>query len=320
MNKEKNLPSIIFFGTPEFARFCLEFMIDEGFHIKAVVTTPDRRAGRGKNFRESSVKTFAKLKGILIFQPTNLKEPEFILELTKLYAQAFVVVAFRMLPEVVWSIPTLGTINLHASLLPNYRGAAPINWVLINGDTISGITTFLINEAIDSGSILMQKEVLIEETDDASSLHDKLLKLGAPLIANTLIGLKNETLVFKKQQLLGTEKIAPKLNLENTRIDWNCSLYEIENLVRGLSPYPGAWSFFLNKSGEPERIKIFKLETIYKTHSFPSKQILAEGKKLYITHKEGFINCIEIQLQNKKRMTSKSLLNGYQFSPNTSLL
>ena len=186
MNSKKRLPSLVFFGTPEFARYCLETLLEAGFPVQGVVTAPDRKAGRGKEVRVSAVKFLATAKGLPLLQPTNLKDPEFITELQSLEADVQIVVAFRMLPRVVWELPELGTINLHASLLPNFRGAAPINWVLIEGEHKTGVTTFLINEQIDTGAILKQREIEIAPTDDAGTLHDKLLRLGAPLIVETL--------------------------------------------------------------------------------------------------------------------------------------
>ena len=224
-----------------------------------------------------------------------------------------------MLPRVVWSSPKFGTINLHASLLPNYRGAAPINWVLINGEEKTGVTTFFIDEKIDSGSLLLQKEVLIDPLENAATLHDKLLNLGAPLIIETLKGIKSGILVAKKQNILKLKFEAPKLNIENTKLEWGCKLKILNNKIKGLSPYPGAWSFFEN-NGIRERLKIFTAEIIYEEHLFPINKILIKGDKIYITGAEGYLNCLEIQLPNKKRMTAKALLNGYKFDPNSCVL
>lgn len=314
----KNPLKIVFFGTPEFARFCLQELFSKGFIIKAVVTVPDRKAGRGNKYKKSAVKSYAENNGFLIFQPKNLKSVEFIKDLRRIGADAFVVVAFRMLPKVVWNIPDLGSINLHASLLPNYRGAAPINWALINGEKFTGVTTFLINEQIDTGSILMQKEILISENDNAESLSDKLLKIGISILIKTLLNLKEKIISPNAQKLSGNEKLAIKLTKENTMINWNNSLKQIKNFVRGLSPYPGAWTNLIaNESSE--KIKIFEADIIYETHSYPTNLILIKRKKIYITHKEGFLNCIEIQLPNKRRMNATALLNGYKFSTNSSV-
>ena len=211
MNKKQTLPKIIFYGTPEFARFCLEKLVEEGFPILAVVTAPDRKAGRGKKMNASAVKVYSEEQNLPLLQPENLKDPSFVAALKNLAPEIQVVVAFRMLPKVVWQVPKLGTINLHASLLPNYRGAAPINWVLINGETNTGVSTFIINELIDTGALLLQKEIPINEEDTVGLLHDALLSLGAPLIVETLVGLMNNRLKPIQKQLSGDEKEAPKL-------------------------------------------------------------------------------------------------------------
>ena len=201
MNKKQTLPKIIFYGTPEFARFCLEKLVVEGFPILAVVTAPDRKAGIGKKMNASAVKVYSEEQNLPLLQPENLKDPSFVAALKNLAPEIQVVVAFRMLPKVVWQVPKLGTINLHDSLLPNYRGAAPINWVLINGETNTGVSTFIINELIDTGALLLQKEIPINEEDTVWLLHDALLSLGAPLIVETLVGLMNNSLKPIQQQL-----------------------------------------------------------------------------------------------------------------------
>ena len=235
MNNTNKLPSIVFFGTPNFASHCLKTLLNDGFPVNGVVTAPDRKAGRGKKISASAVKILAEEHELTLLQPTNLKDPEFVDQLKKLQAEVFVVVAFRMLPRIVWALPKLGTMNLHASLLPNYRGAAPINWVLINGETRTGLTTFLINEEIDTGAILLQGEINIHPEDDMGSLHDKLLNIGGPLIKDTLIKLKAGSLNPLQQQLTGAERKAPKLSSENTKLNWEAPLEKIKNAVRGLS-------------------------------------------------------------------------------------
>ena len=319
MNHTKELPSLVFFGTPEFAKYCLEVLFETGFPIKAVVTAPDRKAGRGKKLNISEVKIFATKNEIPILQPENLKDSKFISELKKLKPEIQVVVAFRMLPKLVWEIPQYGTLNLHASLLPNYRGAAPINWVLINGETKTGLTTFFINEQIDTGSILLQEDLAIGKSDNVGIVHDALLKLGAPLIIKTIKGVFSETLKSNPQILTGKEKEAPKLNPENTRIDWKHSQYNLENKIRGLSPYPGAWSFFVN-NGIKDRLKIYEAQVIREEHEYSLNLILVQDGKILITTKEGYLNCIQIQLPNKKRMFAKALLNGYNFDEKASVL
>ena len=319
MINSKDPIKIVFFGTPEFARFCLKELFSNGFIIRAVVTAPDRKAGRGNRYRKSAVKEYAENNEFLIFQPENLKSIEFLRDLRNIDADVFVVVAFRMLPKVVWSIPELGTINLHASLLPNYRGAAPINWVLINGEKLTGVTTFLINEQIDTGLILMQKEILIDEIDNAGSLNNKLLNMGATLLIKTLFDHKKKIIVPKSQKPNGNEKLAFKLTKDNTMINWNNSLEQIKNFVRGLNPHPGAWTnLVVNNSSQ--KIKIFSANIIYETHSYRTNLIVIKSKKIFITHKEGFLNCIEIQLPNKRRMNAITLLNGYKFSTESTVL
>ena len=257
MNKKNSLPSLVFFGTPLFASHCLKSLLDDNFKILSVVTAPDRKAGRGKKLTSSSVKQLAESFELPIFQPINLKESKFITQLTELKADIFVVVAFRMLPKVVWSLPKYGSINLHASLLPNYRGAAPINWVLINGEKKTGITTFFIDEKIDSGSILLQKEVSIDLNDNAGSLHDKIVFQGATLIIDTLKGIQSGILNSRKQNITKFEFEAPKLSAENTKLEWGATLIILKNKIKGLCPYPGAWSFFEN-NGIQGRLKILK--------------------------------------------------------------
>lgn len=319
MNKKNRLPSLVFFGTPLFASHCLKSLLDANFKILSVVTAPDRKSGRGKKLTSSSVKQLAESFELPIFQPNNLKESRFITQLTELKADIFVVVAFRMLPKVVWSLPKFGSINLHASLLPNYRGAAPINWVLINGEKKTGITTFFIDEKIDSGSILLQKEVSIDLNDNAGSLHGKLVFQGATLIIDTLKGIQSGTLNSRKQNITKSQFEAPKLSAENTKLDWGATLTMLKNKIKGLCPYPGAWSFFEN-NGIQGRLKILKAETIYEKHSHALNKILVKGDEIYITNREGYLNCIEIQLPNKKRMSSKTLLNGYKFDLNARVL
>ncbi|MGA1775690.1 MAG: methionyl-tRNA formyltransferase [Flavobacteriaceae bacterium] len=315
----KTLPSLIFFGTPHFASYCLEYLIDSGFPISAVVTVPDRKAGRGKKLKASEVKLVALVKGLRVLQPENLKAPDFISDLEALQADTFVVVAFRMLPRMVWELPKLGTLNLHASLLPNYRGAAPINWVLINGEKQTGVTTFLINENIDTGAILMSKSLTIDPTDDIGTLHDKLLHLGAPLLKETLKGIQEGSIEPQRQVLTGNEQTAPKLTNENTQINWSYTLEGVCNQIRGLSPHPGAWTIIQN-NGIELRVKIFKATPILKKHNHPPKRIVIEEKKLLVSTLEGYLNCIEIQLPNKKRMPAEALLNGFVFDVEATVL
>ena len=304
---------IIFFGTTPFAVSCLEKVVEEKFNIVAVVTPPDRPAGRGRKIKSSAVKHFVEAKNIQVLQPVNLKAPEFLKQLIELEPDLMVVVAFRMLPKEVWSIPSLGTFNLHASLLPDYRGAAPINWSIINQEKHSGVTTFFINEEIDSGAILLQEKVDIETQDTAGSLHDKLAKKGSKLICNTIRGILKGSISPKKQEVNGSEKAAPKLNKENIFIDWDQPLDVIQAKIRGLSPYPGA-KFNWIEDDKKSIIKIFKAEIVNENHPFDPKKVIIKDHKILITHPKGFLNCVILQFPNKKQMNAIDLLNGNSFS------
>lgn len=310
---------IIFFGTPEFAVRCLDYLIKMNHQVVAVVTALDKNAGRGKKIIASDLKKYAVANGLKVLQPTNLKDPNFIAELLALEPDLNVVVAFRMLPKEVWMLPSLGTINLHASLLPNYRGAAPINWVLINNEKETGVTTFLIDDKIDTGMVLLQESIKIGAKENAGTLHDKLIDIGAPLISKTIGGLADGTLAPKPQKLHGNEQNAPKLNAQNTAIRWNESLENNVSQIRGLSPYPGAWTLFENQ-GQKLRMKIFEATALFLKHSIPINSIVIKDQKLMIATAEGFLNCEIIQLPNKKRMESKALLNGYKFSFDAKIL
>lgn len=304
---------IIFFGTPPFAVKCLEKIVEEEFNIVAVVTAPDRPAGRGRQIKTSAVKQFAEAQNIHILQPTNLKDLQFIEQLKALEPDLMIVVAFRMLPKRVWSIPSLGTFNLHASLLPDYRGAAPINWAIINQEKYSGVTSFFINEEIDTGAILLQEKVEIEEQETAGSLHDKLAKKGSALICKTIKGILEGTINPQKQEIKGTEKAAPKLNKENVFIDWDQPLEAIQAKIKGLSPYPGA-RFNWIEENKTAVIKIFEAEIVKENHPFEPKQVIIEDKTIRVAHPTGFINCKVLQFPNKKKMSVIDLLNGSSFS------
>ena len=310
MNK-KPYPSLVFFGTPEFARYCLDYLVTAGFPIKAVVTAPDRKAGRGKKLTPSVVKQYALAQKLTVLQPTYLKNDLFIEQLSALEAELFVVVAFRMLPKAVWSLPALGTINLHASVLPNYRGAAPINWVLINGEKETGVSTFLIDEAIDAGLLLQTRTLPIDKKDNFGTLHDKLLHLGAPLLEETLLGRSEKRFIPQKQEESKFINAAPKLNTENTRIKWTHSLEQIVNQIRGLNPYPGAWTILTNE-GQDYRIKIYEAEALIEEVTHEIGQLVIRAGQLLVTTAEGYLWCKEVQFPNKKRMQVKDLLNGFK--------
>ena len=308
----------MFFGTPTFAEICLNKMIMKGCNIAAVVTAPDKGSGRGKKINSSAIKKFALNANLPILQPVNLKDRLFIEKLKNFQADLFVVVAFRMLPEVVWSLPPLKTFNLHASLLPNYRGAAPINWAIINGEKISGVSTFYIDDKIDSGGLLMQASIQLTSNETVDTLHDKLAKIGSELICQTIKGLAEGSLSGKQQQLTGLEKPAPKLNNENVSIDWDSSLKQIESHIRGLNPHPGARTSLTYKN-KTEVMKVFKSKIEKMTHDFKNHQLIVQDKKILISHPEGFLVCEEVQLPNKKRMPAIDLLNGYTFSTKISV-
>ena len=303
---------IIFFGTPPFAVKCLEKIVKEEFNIVAVVTAPDRPAGRGRQIKTSAVKQFAVVRNLTVLQPINLKDPEFIKQLKALEPDLMVVVAFRMLPKRVWSIPYTGTFNLHASLLPDYRGAAPINWSIINQEKYSGVTTFFINEEIDTGATLLQEKVKIEQKDTAGSLNDKLAEKGSALICKTIKGIFDKSVSPKKQKTKGSEKAAPKLNKENIFIDWDQPLETIEAKIRGLSPYPGARCNWIEED-KSAVIKIFEAEIIKENHNFESKQVIIKNKTILIAHPAGFLKCKVLQFPNKKQMSVFDLLNGNIF-------
>ena len=308
---------IIFFGTPSFAVTSLD-KINSKFIVDYVVTSPDKRSGRGQKLNESDVKKYTLKNKIKTLQPSNLMDEEFINQIKGLKPDLIIVVAFRKLPIEIFNIPRHGTINLHASLLPNYRGAAPINWCLMNGEIKTGVTTFYINEKIDQGDILLQKEIMIKNEDDFGSLYNKLSEVGAELVVKTVEGIFNNSLKPIKQNFIDDLKLAPKLNSENTRINWTRSTNDIIGQIKGLSPKPGAWTMI--KNGENRfRLKILKAvkkkEPLLK-NSLNGKIVINNGE-LHIYNEDGAINCSVIQLENKREMTSKELLNGLKFDENS---
>ena len=308
---------IIFFGTPSFAVTSLD-KINSKFIVDYVVTSPDKRSGRGQKLNESDVKKYTLKNKIKTLQPSNLMDEEFINQIKGLKPDLIIVVAFRKLPIEIFNIPRHGTINLHASLLPNYRGAAPINWCLMNGERKTGVTTFYINEKIDQGDILLQKEIMIKNEDDFGSLYNKLSEVGAELVVKTVEGIFNNSLKPIKQNFIDDLKLAPKLNSENTRINWSRSTNDIIGQIKGLSPKPGAWTMI--KNGENRfRLKILKAvkkkEPLLK-NSLNGKIVINNGE-LDIYNEDGAINCSVIQLENKREMTSKELLNGLKFDENS---
>ncbi len=303
---------IVFMGTPDFAVATLKSIIEHNYNVVGVITAPDRPAGRGRKLKASAVKEFALSKNLKVLQPTNLKAESFTKELKALKPNLNVVVAFRMLPKIVWNMPEYGTFNLHASLLPDYRGAAPINWAIINGEQKTGVTTFFIDEKIDTGHIIFQEEVAIKDTDNAGMLHDKLMIEGAQLVIRTLKSIENENITVKPQPKENTFKTAYKLNRDNTKINWENDIHTINNLIRGLSPYPSAWCELYNK-GTSQSIKIYDAIPIIETHNFDIGKIIVEDSIIKVAVKNGYLVINKLQLPGKKVMDSKALLNGYIF-------
>ena len=303
---------IVFMGTPEFAVTILKTLVENNYHIAGVITAPDKPAGRGRKLHESAVKTYAKYQGLHIMQPTNLKNDTFIEELKSLKANLQIVVAFRMLPQVVWQLPEHGTFNLHASLLPDYRGAAPINWAIINGESKTGVSTFFIDGKIDTGEIILQEAIEIDEKEDAGCLHDKLMHAGSQLVLDTVKLIETSKVKTIAQPQEEETKTAYKLNRDNCKINWEGSLTNIYNKIRGLSPYPAAWTYLQNGEDTLE-IKIYASEIENEAHDFSIGHIVSSKKELKVAVKEGYINIKEIKLPGKRKMDIKSLLNGYHF-------
>jgi len=307
---------IVFMGTPDFAVATLEAVNNSEHKVVGVITAPDRPAGRGRKLQQSAVKQYALANDLRILQPKNLKNEEFLQDLKTLNANLQIVVAFRMLPEVVWSMPEFGTFNLHASLLPNYRGAAPINWAIINGEVKTGVTTFFIDNKIDTGEIILQEETTITENETAGQLHDKLMVLGADLVLRTVDLISADKAFTKKQIVAGEIKSAYKIYKETCQIDWNKSIDEIHDHIRGLSPYPGAWTNLI-LNNEDISLKIYKAAKVIEAHEHTIGKLMVSKKELKIAVQEGYILLEEIQLPGKKRMPVLALLNGMKLTENT---
>ena len=310
---------IVFMGTPEFAVASLKALIDKGYNVVGVVTVADKPSGRGQKVNESAVKKFAVEKGIPVLQPVKLKDPGFLAELKAFKADLFVVVAFRMLPEEVWTMPKLGTFNLHAALLPQYRGAAPINWAVINGETRTGATTFMIDKNIDTGGIILRQSIIVSESDNAGDVHDKLMEIGAEMVVQTTQGLIEHNVDTRLQRsfIQGSEvlKTAPKLTRELCHIDWNDTTKQVNNLIRGLSPYPAAFTELFKEGSSPFQLKIYSAEPVYPEHRNSNKPgcVMSDGKTyLWITTADGAISIKEVQLAGKKRMDIGAFLLGFR--------
>ncbi len=304
---------IVFMGTPEFAVGILDAILKANYEVVGVITAADKPAGRGQKIKYSAVKEYALEHNLRLLQPTNLKDIVFLDELKSLNANLQVVVAFRMLPKAVWKMPELGTFNLHASLLPNYRGAAPINWAIINGETKTGVTTFFIDDKIDTGAIILSKQIEINKNESAGELHDRLMYLGEETVVATLLLIENGKATTTIQDQTEDFKTAYKLNKENCKIDFSKSGKEIYNLIRGLSPYPAAWCFIADKNQELN-VKIYESKFIEEPHTYIIGKIITTKKEMKIAVSDGFIEVTSLQFPGKKRMNSTELLNGIAFS------
>lgn len=312
MSEVKKL-RLVFMGTPDFAVGILDALNGSIHEIRAVVTVADKAAGRGQKLKESAVKIYAQANNLRILQPEKLKDEHFLAQLKELQADLFVVVAFRMLPKEVWKMPAFGTINLHASLLPNYRGAAPINWALINGDEETGVTTFFIDAAIDSGKIIAQEKVKISSNTNAGALHDELMSVGAELTLKTIAAISQQThTVFDQEKFNGKDfKIAPKIFKEDCEISWQETVENVHNKIRGLSPYPAAWTKLKNtKKNEILLVKLFASKTIENNGISLKGNLQEHADGILFPCKNGFICITELRLEGKRRMTYKEFLAG----------
>ena len=304
---------IVFMGTPEFAVGILDTIIKKNYTVVGVITAADKPAGRGQKIKYSAVKEYALAHDLRLLQPTSLKEESFLEELKSLNANLQIVVAFRMLPKVVWEMPSLGTFNLHASLLPNYRGAAPINWAIINGETTTGVTTFFIDDKIDTGAMIMSAAIEIDANENAGHLHDRLMHLGSETVISTLELIEKGNVITTIQTDSSEIKSAFKLNKDNCKIDWTKSALEINNLIRGLSPYPAAWCIFSDKN-EEWNVKIYDAKILPEDHDLEIGRMLCTKKEMKIAVENGFIQVLSLQFPGKKKMTTPEFLNGISFS------
>ena len=318
---------IVFMGTPDFAVPALDILVQHNYNVVGVITAPDKPAGRGQQLHQSAVKKYAVENGLRILQPEKLKNPDFIAELKSLDANLFIVVAFRMLPEIVWQMPEFGTFNLHASLLPQYRGAAPINWAVINGEKETGVTTFFLQHEIDTGNIILQEKIKIEDEDNAGTVHDKLMNVGSALVLKTVQAIENDNVIESPQSIVDNPQLkhAPKIFKDTCEIDWKKTAQEIHNLIRGLSPYPAAFTYLNGKT-----LKIFASQKSHwsidnsqlsKSSTIdhqPSTIYYKTDNKNYLSFKcsDGWLDILELQLEGKKRMKVDEFLRGYKFTEN----
>ena len=302
-------------GTPDFAVKSLDFLLKKNINISHVITSPDKKSGRGLKMSKSEVKRYSELKNIKLLQPENLSDPGFIKQIKKINPTLIVVVAFKKLPSILFEIPKYGAINLHASLLPDYRGAAPINWCLINNEAYTGVSIIEINEKIDYGNILMQEKVLIDKDEDFETLKNKLSLIGSKILYKTINLIFKNKIKSKKQVISKNDKQAPKLTSMNTRIDWESPIDSIIGKIKGLAPKPGSWTILFN--GENQiRMKILKARPVNYSKTNSDNILLIRDKKIFISTRNGEIECDIIQLENRKAMTAKDMLNGYKFSSN----
>lgn len=316
--KKKDL-RIVFMGTPEFAVGTLKLLVEKEYQIVGVITAPDRPAGRGQKLHQSDVKKYALAQNLPLLQPTNLKDDTFLESLQALNANIQVVVAFRMLPKVVWAMPQYGTFNLHASLLPDYRGAAPIHWAIINGEQKTGVTTFFIDDQIDTGAIILQKEVFINADETVGTLHDELQKTGSELVIDTLELIASNQVTTTIQSKVEQPKTAYKLNKDNCQIDWTENLDQIYNKIRGLNPFPAAWSY-LNTPDGIMKVKLFKVNKEKTVSSQAIGTIISTKNTLKVSVDGGYLTILEMQLPGKRKMDIQALLNGYSFSEEHKML
>ena len=302
---------IVFLGTPDFAVESLKALVENNYNIVGVVTMPDKIAGRGHKIQQSPVKQYALSKDLPILQPESLKDEQFINDLKELGADLQIVVAFRMLPEIVWNMPPKGTFNLHSSLLPQYRGAAPMNWSIINGEKETGVTTFFLKHDIDTGNVIFQEKTPISENDNAGTLHDRLMQIGSQLVLKTTDAIINDNIIATPQQSADILKSAPKIYKETCRIDWSRNAIDVRNFIRGLSPYPAAWTELHIQDLEPITIKIFDCEIIKEMHTLDSGSLLHDKSHMDVAVADAVIRLLDIQQAGKKRMSAKDFLNGF---------
>ena len=311
---------IIYFGTPDFAVASLNVLVKNDYDVVAVVTAPDKPAGRGQKLKQTAVKIYAEEKGLKVLQPEKLKSEEFIQQLKDLNPNLQIVVAFRMLPKVVSNMPEIGTFNLHGSLLPLYRGAAPINWAVMNGEKETGVTTFFLKHQIDTGQIIFQEKIAIGENDNAGKIHNELMEVGSRLVLKTVKAIETNSYpkIEQSELIKGEPKHAPKIFKDTCRIDWSKSQNEIHNHIRGLAPYPAAWTM-LNTRNKTLVLKIFETSKEIKAHNLPIGEIIVEDRELKIAVAHGYINIITLQLAGKKRMLTKDFLLGFKVEESISV-